>query len=161
MNCFDFFTHNFNLILIISNDKYKTNFLNKTKFLNKKYYYLCFMTQKRSKYGVAKKSDRIYKGKVYDSKLEMLYRKRLDLLTKSVKLSERVTDIKEQVPYEIVINGKKICKYILDFQVTYGDGRVEYVDVKGILTSIYRLKKKLVEASFPIKIKEVKKGQFL
>ena len=44
--------------------------------------------------------------------------------------------------------------------MTYGDGRIEYVDVKGVKTDIYRIKKKLVEALYSIKIKEVKKGEF-
>lgn len=115
---------------------------------------------RRGKYNVAKKSARTLSGKVYMSKLEMMYRKHLDILQKAANIKERVVDIKEQVPFEVVVNGKKICKYLLDFEVTYGDGRVEYVDVKGIATDVYKIKRKLVEALYPIKIKEVKKGEF-
>lgn len=53
------------------------------------------------------------------------------------------------------MNGKKICKYIADFRVTYADGRIEVVDVKGVRTGVYRLKKKLVEAQYGIIIIEV------
>ena len=116
---------------------------------------------KRSKYGVAAKKDRTHKdGTVYMSKLEMNYRKHLDLLKKATNPKNKVVSYSEQVPMEVYINGFKIFKYLLDFKVEYADGRIEYVDVKGILTSIYRLKKKAVEAYFGIKIKEVKRGDF-
>ena len=116
---------------------------------------------KGNKYGVSSKADRTYKGVVYDSKLEMNYRRHLDLMTKATKPSEKVVSILEQVQYDITVSGKKICKYILDFEVEYADGRIEYVDVKGIKTAIYSLKKKLVEALYPnTKIKEIKKGDF-
>jgi len=119
-----------------------------------------------SKYGVAPKKERTYKGVVYMSKLEMDYRKRLELLQKAKYVKDRVVSIEEQVPFPCTIQNIKtgtyqlICKYVLDFKVTYEDGRVEYVDVKGVKTSIYALKKKLVEALYGIKIKEVRKGEF-
>lgn len=111
---------------------------------------------KRSKYGVSVASERTYKGKVYDSKLECQYRMHIDLLVKS----ERVVSISEQVPFLIVVNDKPICKYLLDFEVVYFDGTIQYVDCKGVLTAIYKLKKKLVEAQFGIVIWEIKKGGF-
>lgn len=115
----------------------------------------------KSKYGVAAASERMFNGKLYDSKLEMSYRKHLELLKKAANPKDRVVNIEEQLPFQIEIKGVKICKYLVDFAVEYGDGRVEFVDVKGVQTDIYKLKKKLVEAQFaPIKIKEVIKGQF-
>lgn len=68
--------------------------------------------------------------------------------------SERVLDYKTQVKYPIEVNGFKICTYILDFMVQYCDGRIEHVDVKGYITPIYRIKKKLVEAMYGITIIE-------
>ena len=121
------------------------------------------MTLKRrsGKYNVAPKAQRTYKGVVYDSKLEKDYRCRLELLKKATTEKNRVIDIKEQVPFPIFINGIKVFTYLLDFEVTYADGRVEYVDIKGALTDVYRLKKKSVEAYYPhVKIKEVKAGKF-
>jgi len=109
------------------------------------------------KYGVAKKSDRTFNGKVYDSKLEMQYRQHLDLLQKAGE----VTRIIEQVQYPVDINQIHICNYNLDFKVTYKDGRNEFIDCKGMKTPVYRLKKKLVEAYYPtVKIKEIKSGDF-
>jgi hypothetical protein len=55
-----------------------------------------------------------------------------------------------QPSYPIVIAGKKICTYRADF--SYFDGSkfvVEDVKSRPTKTPIYRLKKKLVEATFP------------
>jgi len=116
--------------------------------------------KRNGKYNVAPKAQRTYKGKVYDSKLEKSYRGRLELLKKATTDKNRVIDIQEQVPFEFVINGTKICTYRLDFKVTYADGRVEFVDIKGIVTSVYSIKRKLMLAVYGIKIKEVKAGDF-
>ena len=48
-------------------------------------------------------------------------------------------------------------KYVCDFVEHYPDGRVEVVDVKGSLTDVFRLKKKLFEDKYaPTKIMCVK-----
>ena len=62
-----------------------------------------------------------------------------------------------QPEYKVEINGRKICTYRADFR--YIDkhakgpdgqfGAMVVEDVKGVKTPVYRLKKKLVEASFP------------
>ena len=95
----------------------------------------------------------------FDSKKEYNYYKTLMLQKKAINLKDRVTDIQTQVRYNIDVNEKRIGFYKLDFQVTYADGRVEYVDVKGFRKgcaySLFRLKKKLVEAIYSITIKEV------
>lgn len=106
----------------------------------------------KSKYG-NKKTE--YNGRVYDSKKEAEYAEELDLCRKVRAKQDKVVHVEAQVPYQITVNGQKICKYILDFKVTYADGRVEYVDVKGVKTSVYRLKKKLMKACHDIDIKEV------
>ena len=53
-----------------------------------------------------------------------------------------------------MINNKKICIYYLDFLVEYADGHIEHHDVKGFATPVYKLKKRLVEAVYAIKIME-------
>jgi len=45
-------------------------------------------------------------------------------------------------------------KYLLDFMVFNADGTIDCVDVKGMRTPMYKLKKKQVEAMYPIEIKE-------
>lgn len=112
--------------------------------------------KRRGKYNVSKPEDRTYKGKTYMSKLEMEYRKYLDK-------QKNIVSIDEQVPFQITVNGKKICKYVLDFEIKYKDGSIEFVDVKGIKggTDVFRIKKKLVEALFEIKILEVYREDFI
>lgn len=56
-----------------------------------------------------------------------------------------------QVPIGIPGN----VKYVCDFQVFWADGSVTFEDVKGFKTDTYILKKKLVEANYPIEIKEI------
>jgi hypothetical protein len=60
-----------------------------------------------------------------------------------------------QPRFPIVHEGIKICTYVGDFKVEYPDGRVEIEDTKGMLTPIYKLKKKLVKAFYGIEIKEL------
>ena len=105
-----------------------------------------------SKYG-NKKTE--YKGEMYDSKREAAYAAELDMLKSASKPSERVLSWRRQVPYSVKINDVHICKYISDFVVTYADGREVIIDVKGKLTDVYKLKKKMVEAYHGIKIVEV------
>lgn len=106
----------------------------------------------RSKYGnqVAE-----YQGEKYQSRKEARYAKLLDTLKRAVRPEERVVSWERQVPFEIVINGVKVCKYLADFKVLFADGRTEIIDVKGMRTDIYKLKKKLVQACHGVEIKEV------
>lgn len=114
---------------------------------------------RRGKYNIAPKSKRTYKGEVYDSKAEMEYLKHLELMKKATPPSERVVSIDKQVKFPIEVEGMKICTYILDYKVTYADGSVKHIDVKGVVTPIYRLKKKLVKAVYGIDIIEITKDK--
>lgn len=46
-------------------------------------------------------------------------------------------------------------KYICDFTVFLSDGSVEFIDIKGVRTSMFITKKKMVEDLYPIEIKEI------
>jgi len=85
-----------------------------------------------------------YDGIKFDSKLEAArYR-----ILKDFQEQGKICDLEVQVPYECVVDGKKICKYIADFRYKCGeDEMVE--DTKGVVTQIFTLKKKLVEALHP------------
>jgi hypothetical protein len=48
-------------------------------------------------------------------------------------------------------------KYIVDFVEFHSDGTVHFVDVKGYETDKFKLKKRLVEGTYPIEIEVVKK----
>ena len=55
-----------------------------------------------------------------------------------------------QIPIKLIAG----IKYIVDFQVFYPDGNVRYIDCKGMKTQVYTIKKKQVEALYPIIIEE-------
>ena len=69
----------------------------------------------------------------------------------------KISNLEIHPRYEIIINGKKICRYEADFRYIDKekigkDGQVGCTvveDVKGYKTAVYKLKKKLVEASYP------------
>jgi hypothetical protein len=92
----------------------------------------------------------IIDGITFDSKREGQGYRQL----KALKTVGIIKELKLQVPFQIGLNGKKICKYYADFVAVYADGRQEVIDYKGMKTPVYNLKKKLVEAMFGIKIIE-------
>jgi hypothetical protein len=70
--------------------------------------------------------------------------------------ANKIAHLELQVPFQVTINGKKICKYLADFQyVDLETGKVVIEDTKGFRTQVYRLKKRLVEAQYGITITEV------
>lgn len=105
-----------------------------------------------SKYGNVKT---VYKGQTFDSGKEAGYAKLLDTLRRAKNERDRVVSYETQFIYEIKVNGKHIANYFADFLVFYADGHSEVIDVKGVRTDVYKLKKKLVEAIHGIEIKEI------
>ncbi len=103
----------------------------------------------RSKYG-SKKT--IVDNIKFDSKWES---ERYGQL-KAMQRGGVVTDLELQVPYNIIINDVKICKYIADFKYKQEDihGKIEEIveDAKGFETPEFKLKKKLMKAVFNIDI---------
>ena len=91
-------------------------------------------------------------GIVFDSKAEASRYGTLKLFSRA----GLITDLQLQVPFLIVVNGQKICKYIADFVYTE-EGRQVVEDVKGVRTREYIIKRKLMAAVFGIKITEVHK----
>jgi len=104
--------------------------------------------EKRSKYGNRKVE---IDGVRFDSVKESNYY----LFLKSELEAGRINKLELQPEFPIEIKGTHICLYKADFRVTYPDGRKETIDVKGMKTPVYRLKKKLVEAKYLIKIIEI------
>ena len=97
---------------------------------------------KRNKYKAKKAS---FNGRVYDSGLEADHAANLDFLLKA----GIVTDIKPQYKISLDINGVHIANYFIDFMVEFKDGRVEYHEVKGFETDLWRLKWRLTKAIYP------------
>jgi len=101
----------------------------------------------RSKYGNKKT---VVDGFKFDSKAEAERWSLLKVLSEIGVISE----LQRQVPYQIAVNGVKVCKYVADF-VYVEKGHQVVEDVKGFRTAEYRLKKKLMLAVHQIEVKEV------
>ena len=110
--------------------------------------------KKGNKFGAKKTT---YNGEVYDSAKEAAYAKKLDILRRASG-DDKVLKIDRQVKYDLEVNGHLICKYVLDFKVTYPN-RVEHIDVKGLKKGAayqnFRLKKKLMAAVHGVEVIEV------
>lgn len=83
---------------------------------------------------------------------------------KDLQEAGKISNLELQPKFPILVHGIKVCSYIADFR--YHDheikkdgallGSIVIEDVKGMLTPIYRLKKKLMLACYNITITEVK-----
>lgn len=58
--------------------------------------------------------------------------------------------------YKILVNGKKICGFIPDFQYRDAQGKVHVEDFKGVLTPVFRLKAKLFKATHKIDVEIIR-----
>lgn len=96
----------------------------------------------------AKKTDCAH-GHLHDSKLEAARCNELHLLQSTGNIS----GLTFQPKFPIEIDGKLVCTYIADFAYFVATCRI-VEDVKGMLTPVYRLKKKLVEAVHGVVIAE-------
>ncbi len=91
-------------------------------------------------------------GHYFASKLEHNFYLSLEL-KKKIGL---VLFFLRQVPFHLPGG----VKYICDYQIFYSDGQISFVDVKGVETSEFIAKKKIVEAMYPVTIDVIKKGGF-
>lgn len=88
----------------------------------------------------------IVDGILFDSQMESHYY----LYLKELKEQGVVVDFKLQPIFILQEgfskDGKRIqpIKYIADFEVTYNDGHVEIIDVKGKITEAFRIKRKIL-----------------
>jgi len=90
-------------------------------------------------------------GYVFASKAEASRYSELKLLESAGFLHS----LELQPKFPIHVNGVKICTYIADFRFRELDGQTVVEDVKGVKTPVYKLKKRLVEALYGIRITEV------
>ena len=102
---------------------------------------------KRGRIRVAPKPERTAAdGTVFASKRELVRYQDLKILQQA----GHVRFFLRQVPFHLPGG----VKYLLDFLIFWSDGRTTCEDVKGMKTEMYRLKKKQVEALYPVKIEE-------
>ena len=96
----------------------------------------------RNKYGNIRQT---YNGYSYDSKLEAQYAANLDWRIKA----KEVEKWERQHKISLDVNGIHIANYFIDFKVYLTDGSVEYHEVKGFESEVWRLKFKLTKALYP------------
>jgi len=115
------------------------------------------VVKKRGKYNIdnssSGKKKRTFNGDLFDSLTELHYLK--EVILPLIETGE-VVSYERQIPYilqEGFVNfeGKKILpiKYIADYVVTYSDGHVEVIDVKGNPDQTSRIKRKLYQKRYP------------
>ena len=83
-------------------------------------------------------------GITYHSKFEAGYAEELKLRL----MAKDIKDWERQVKLDLKVNGMHITNYYIDFIVHHNDGSKEYVEVKGFETEVWRLKWKILEATF-------------
>lgn len=86
----------------------------------------------------------------FDSKAESMHY----LYLKSLEREGRISNLERQTKIDFKINGKKIFTYKPDFEYDDATGH-HIVDVKGVQTPVFKLKKKLIEALYGINIEIV------
>lgn len=99
----------------------------------------------------------------FDSKKEANYFSHLQLLKNVADPDVQVIKIERQVAYELIpaqydCNGRlleRACRYFADFRVTRASGKVDVIDTKGVRTSEYRIKRKLMLSVYGIRVMEV------
>ncbi len=97
---------------------------------------------RRNKYNNKKQT---YNGRSYDSILECKHAQELDWLLKSGE----VIKWEPQHKISLDINGVHIANYFIDFKVWFKDGRIEFHEVKGMETEVWKMKWKITKAIFP------------
>jgi len=83
----------------------------------------------------------------FQSKKEARYYREL----KARVFAKEVAYFLRQVPFDLVGG----IRYRVDFMEVWTDGSIHWIDVKGFKTQTYKMKRRMVEASYPIKIIEV------
>lgn len=91
------------------------------------------------KYNAVKQT---FGGKSYDSRKEARYAAELEWMKKAGEIKEIIP----QFRIELRVKGKKICNYYVDFKLIMKDGGIEFHEVKGFETDVWKLKWKLTEA---------------
>jgi hypothetical protein len=101
--------------------------------------------KKKNKYGAVKT---VEDGIRFDSMKEVWRYRGLQLM----KAAGEVKFFLRQVPFELTGG----VKYRVDFVVFWANGCITFEDVKGYETKEFKIKKKQVEALYPIKIEVLK-----
>ncbi len=99
-----------------------------------------------------KASPTLRDGIRFDSKLEAKYYERLKIL----QAAGEIVFFLRQVPFHLPGG----VRYVVDFVEFRSDGSVVFTDVKGMETSDFKTKRKLVESIYPVTINVVNAEHF-
>lgn len=113
-------------------------------------------SQRKSKYNNQKT---MVDGIEFDSKKEADYYIHLKLLKKAGEIKDIGLQQRFVLQPGFEKNGAKYqpITYIADFVITNNDGTTEVVDIKGVETQVFKIKKKLFEYMYPdLNLKVVK-----
>lgn len=83
----------------------------------------------------------VFEGNKFHSIGEARRYKELLLLQKA----QKIFNLKLQVKYPLMVEGEKVGTYIADF-VYYEDDNLVIEDFKGVLTAVFKLKWKILQA---------------
>jgi hypothetical protein len=119
--------------------KIKTHFIDKSKAAATE-------RAKKNKYGNV---ETVKHGISFSSSREAKRYEDLYLMEKACEIQ----DLKRQVPFDLIVNGIKVCTYVSDFCYQQ-KGKLIVNDAKGMKTSVYSIKKKLMKACLGIEILE-------
>lgn len=86
----------------------------------------------------------VYNGHWYQSQFESQYAAELDWRVKC----KDIVKWERQVKLDLRVDGMHITNYYIDFIVHYPDGSREYVETKGYETETWKMKWRLLEATF-------------
>jgi hypothetical protein len=69
----------------------------------------------------------------------------------SERQAGRIKWWRRQIPIKLEVNGKLICRIVVDFKICLPSGDIEFHEVKGraTRTPLYNLKLKLLRALYP------------
>lgn len=91
-------------------------------------------------------------GYSFDSQAEARRYGELRLMEKAGEIS----GLKVHPVFPIEIQGRPVCKVILDFSYKDKNGDDVHEDVKGVDTALSKLKRKMVEAQYAIDVEVVR-----
>lgn len=117
---------------------------------------------KRSKYGNKKVE---IDGHVFDSLAESKFYQQVKLREKAGELLFFRLQPRFLLQEAFEKYGKKHRRidYVADFEIHHTDGSIEVIDVKGVLTPVFKIKQKMFHKKYPHKLTLVKyeNGRFV
>lgn len=100
-----------------------------------------FNPQPKNKYSAKKQT---YNGRAYDSMLEANKAIDLDWLVKAGEVKSWTAQHK----FDLRINSVHITNYYIDFRVINSNGTIDYIEIKGFPTDLWRIKFLMTKALF-------------